>query len=153
MSPFWRPDIGDLEHQHPEMGPLTFVGSGGWKYVYSFHRDGKRLALLTIPLPGPHDFPEPQERNDIGNSIRARVKREVKTLLEVKVPTLVKLGPVYDTDNGYFEDAIGGRKYLWFTEEFVDGEPLNRLVTGDRPEDESTWIVAAGHPRLHSCVF
>jgi serine/threonine-protein kinase len=59
------------------------------------------------------------------DDVTARATREVETLRQCRTPHLVKPGPL-----GLTPVDIHGERLLYFTEEFIDGDPLTAVLEG-----------------------
>jgi serine/threonine protein kinase len=126
---------GDIERALPALGPLEFVDSGGWKDVYQFHHGGSTWALMIVPLPNPEEVPDQRELDEICAQVRSRVRREIRIMRRVSTANMVKLGPFIDAQDIPNEGQLDNRSFLWFTEEFLQGESIaKRIQRADRPD-------------------
>jgi serine/threonine protein kinase len=132
--PPWKPQIDELQTVLPELGPLTFIDSGGWKHVYAFENSGSSWALLVVPLHTETHIPDEEDRVLVHTHMRARVRREVQILGIIECENLVKLGPTFGGEGGLREGVVSDGTFLWFTEEYVIGDNLLTLIrAGTRP--------------------
>ena len=108
---------------------------GGQKAVYKATFKGLAVALKIMAL-GSGPFGQ-SELHQLGNdgitddilddvsSIIARAKREVAIMEHVDLPVLTKLGPL-----GLSTVQIRGEKWLYFTEEWIEGTNLRDMIRG-----------------------
>jgi eukaryotic-like serine/threonine-protein kinase len=99
----------------PGVEGIEYIASGSFKAAYSCRIGGSRWALKLLAVPT--DTPESATEAD------GRAKREVETLAECDCYHLVRLGPI-----GLTELAIDGHRYMYFTEEFVEGTTLRSMI-------------------------
>jgi serine/threonine protein kinase len=97
---------------------------GGFKTVYRALVEGKKEALKVIRI---QQLDDPTTDTDLAGAIVgeqiSRVRREIDALKKCQVPELVKLGSIRLTD---FE--IEGEKYVAYSEEFLEGDDLWKLI-------------------------
>jgi serine/threonine protein kinase len=125
------PDLKDVKTAFPSASDIEFLDAGGYKAVYKISIGSKIEALKIIELrttPGASDEEKEKERTDL----RARINREVSVLGEMNIPELVKLGAIKLAPT-----LIGNREYLAYSEEFISGKDLMKLITanGPRPDE------------------
>ena len=101
---------------------------GGFKWVYQATVQGRKEALKVLAMRAVTD---PAVDPDLAEACLreqyARVRREVQALAKCNVPEIVKLGAISP-----IEFEIGGTHYLAYSEEFVEGADLWKLIRGPR---------------------
>jgi len=109
---------------------LDFVGpccdSGGYKSVYIARVAGRKEALKVLRIRKIEGDPDIVEA--FCDEQVTRVKREVKALKECHIPELVKLGTVAPVEFDYNDE-----KYIAYSEEFLEGSDLRKLINSERP--------------------
>jgi eukaryotic-like serine/threonine-protein kinase len=125
--PFPNLTPSEVHHAVPDAENLQFLARGGQKVVFSCTIGGERYALKVLQ---PSARPLGQAVNaDLSaeslpiDDVTARAQREVATMKECNTPYLVKIGPIEMRNV-----QIGGENLLCFSEELVDGIPLNALL-------------------------
>ncbi len=110
--------IGQVQELLPQWSAIANHGSGGQKLVFRATFSGTEYALkfATAPL---SDDAEDFATTDVA----IRAKREVETMRECGSPHMVKLGPL-----GLEYTQIGSEKLLYFSEQFIDGQDLSRVI-------------------------
>ena len=104
------PGAQDIEH----------VGDGGQKRVFRARIESGVYAVKFMrPTVQQVATSEVAEDVSLVDDVTARATREVETLRQCRSPYLVKPGPL-----GLTAVDIGGERLLYFTEEFIDGDPL-----------------------------
>jgi serine/threonine protein kinase len=101
-----------------------FAG-GGFKSVYAAVVAGKKEALKVL---GIKRITDPGADPDLAEAFcleqAARVRREVESIGKCQTPALVKLGAIAPVE---FE--VGNEKYIAYSEEFLEGQDLWKLIT------------------------
>ena len=96
--------------------------------MYQATVHGHKEALKVLPM---HEASGPESDPDLAEAYLleqyARIRREVQALAKCNVPEIVKLGAIAPV-----ELKIGGMHYLAYTEEFVDGLDLWKLIRMER---------------------
>jgi serine/threonine protein kinase len=118
-----KPDIDLLKHELPNVQIIEEIGSGGFKVVYKTVINQKLEALKLVQIPVDPNDPGVKEEN------RKRIFREISILKQCESPFLVKLGGVELT-----ELSISGQDYVAYSEEYLPGDSLRRLLqAGHKP--------------------
>jgi eukaryotic-like serine/threonine-protein kinase len=115
--------MGALSDDATDIQP---VGSGGQKVVFSGIIAGKRYALKFLSPQG-QNAPDESETDTL-DVVAARARREVGTMQECDSPYMVKPGPI-----AMKTVTIGEERYLFFTEEWIEGADLKTLLSQNRP--------------------
>ena len=122
---------GEVFSNHiPEIDAAELVYTGGQKAVYKTTTGRQVIALKVVAMPS---VTEDSSEDDIANIdfAAARAEREVAILKQVDVPVLTRLGPV-----GLGIVTIGLTRWLYFTEEWIEGQSLQELISeGALPPD------------------
>lgn len=123
------PNLTDQAVQQavPEATNVAYLAKGGQKVVYSCAIAG-RPYVLKILRPHLHLLAPQQGGSVVGDPISlddvtARAQREVATMRECDTPHLVKIGPIEMRTI-----QIDGEDLLCFSEERIDGKPLNEVL-------------------------
>jgi serine/threonine protein kinase len=129
--PITLPDPNDVKAAFPVITDLTFLAAGGFKAVYKIALGSKIEALKIIEMrstPGA----SAEEKAIEWTELRARVSREVSVLKDINIPELVRLGAIE-----LAPVLIGGKDYLAYSEEFIIGKDLMKLIreNGPRPDE------------------
>ncbi len=127
---------GDVQQAVSEASNIVFLDKGGQKVVFSCSINGKPYALKVLQ---PHLRPLALDPTANGtdpisiDDVTARAQREVATMKECDTPYLVKIGPIEMRSI-----QIQGEDLLCFSEELIDGLPLNKVLkqTGPLPPIE-----------------
>jgi eukaryotic-like serine/threonine-protein kinase len=130
--PIIVPDLKDVKTAFPSISNIDFVAAGGYKAVYKIMKGSTFEALKVIEVittPGAPEEEKQRERTEL----RARISREVTVLGQLDIPELVKLGTIE-----LCSVLIGGKEYLAYSEEFIQGSDLMKLINanGPRPEEK-----------------
>jgi len=130
--PFPKLDVSLVQQAVPEASDIEFIAQGGQKIVYSCRINGESFALKILQ-PRLHAFTTNGIADASGQAatfddVTARARREVATMKECNTPCLVKIGPI--EMRGI---SIEGEDLLCFTEELIDGHPLNALLQNKGP--------------------
>ena len=117
----------------PDMANAELVQAGGQKGVYRARIKGQTVALKLIAL-APEETMSASSDGGTSTEIDAdisavvgRVKREVAILEQADVPVLSKRGPL-----GLSRIRIGDDRWLYFTEEWIEGESLLDMIRRGR---------------------
>lgn len=109
----------------PGVETAELVQTGGQKAVYKGTLEGQPVALKLI-APYPKEVDAEETGTDI-SAVVERARREVAILEQVNVPVLTKRGPV-----GLLTVQIGDDKWLYFTEEWIEGKNLRDMIRAGR---------------------
>jgi serine/threonine protein kinase len=142
--PFPNLTPDEVMHAIPEAAAVQFLARGGQKVVFSCTIENHAYALKILQpslrrlsLSGAGD---PNIDPLSLDEVTARAQREVATMKECNSPYLVKIGPIeMKTIN------IGGEDLLCFSEELVDGQPLNQLLRQSGPLANAEVILLGQH--------
>jgi serine/threonine protein kinase len=128
------PELKDVNAAFPSISTIEFLDAGGFKAVYKISIGLKAEALKIIEMrtaPGASDEEKEKERTDL----RARINREVSVLAEINIPELVKLGAIKLAPT-----VIGNKEYLAYSEEFIGGKDLMKLIKENGPRPDETEL-------------
>jgi serine/threonine-protein kinase len=118
-----KPPIADVKNLVPEATGLTEIDSGGYKVVYKGTVGKSVEAVKLIRIPTDENDSSVREEN-----VR-RIQREITLLRNCISPYLVKLGSIPPR-----EASVGGYQYLVYSEEYLPGESVRKLIKeGHRP--------------------
>jgi len=99
------------------------IGRGGQKLVFRADLHGQTYALKFALVP------EEIEAEEVPYAeVTARIHREVETMRDCSSPHMVKLGPI-----GLTFAEVSDQRVLYFSEEFIDGQDLRRLIRQHGP--------------------
>jgi serine/threonine protein kinase len=131
------PELDSIKKTFPQFDTMEFVDIGGFKAVYKVTAGSSTEALKIIELPSNHALSDEENKAE-QTILRARVNREVSVLGGVSLPELVRLGSIPLTTV-----TIDDRDYLVYSEEFIDGADLRKLIkaNGPRPEEKELRIL------------
>jgi serine/threonine protein kinase len=101
------PDLLALSQRHTGLAVLSEIRRGGQKSVWKVSYGGRPYALKVM-LSAPE--------------VLERAKREINIMRECQSPYLVSFGPL---DLQYLH--AGGKTFIYYLEEFVDGTPLDAV--------------------------
>lgn len=119
----------DVEGVVPGAHIVTHVGEGGQKRVFRAHiADGVYAVKFMRPTVQQIGTPATADDVSVVDDVTARATREVETLRQCRTPHLVKPGPL-----GLTSVEIRGERLLYFTEEFIEGDPLTVALRNDSP--------------------
>jgi serine/threonine-protein kinase len=130
--PFPNLSAHQIQQAVPDAANVAFLAKGGQKVVFSCTINAKPYVLkilqphvrsLTLDQSGEVGV-EPISIDDV----TARAQREVATMKECDTPYLVKIGPIEMRTI-----QIAGENLLCFSEEMIDGLPLNKLLDESGP--------------------
>ena len=100
---------------------VQLIQKGGQKAVYKAFLSGQIVALKLIAhVPKLRAAGVASIEED---PVFARARREVAVLEQVDVPVLARIGP-----RGLATTTIGGMKWIYFTEEWIEGKSLRELI-------------------------
>ena len=111
----------DLANYIPGLDAAEFVHTDGQKAVYKATIGGQIVALKVIALGSKSAVSEEQAANM--HATVARAQREVDILEQVDVPVLARRGPL---DLSIV--TVGENLWLYFTEEWIEGETLQAMI-------------------------
>jgi serine/threonine protein kinase len=130
--PFPNLNAQQVQQAVPDATDIEYLDRGGQKVVFSCTINGRRYVLKILQ---PHLRPlalvqsgDPATDPISIDDVTARAQREVATMKECDTPCLVKIGPIEMRPI-----EIEGENLLCFSEEMIDGVPLNRLLSQDGP--------------------
>jgi serine/threonine-protein kinase len=130
--PFPNLTAQQVQQAVPDAASIAFLDRGGQKVVFSCTINGTPYALKILQ---PHLRPLMLEQSgDVGadpisiDDVTSRAQREVATMKQCDTPHLVKIGPIEMRTI-----QIDGEDLLCFSEEFVDGLPLNTVLRQSGP--------------------
>lgn len=123
----------ELAASIPQVDTAELVQKGGQKAVYKATTEGEIIAVKVIPIEADDVIIDEVEADvleqvtaeadaDMSSAVE-RAKREVAILDQVDVPVLAKRGPV-----GLSTFQIGNARWLYFTEEWIEGRTLRAMI-------------------------
>lgn len=114
---FQKPADESIQRAFSGVSELSFIASGGFKGVYKARINGvlEALKLINVPEVSPADTEAVQMRDELVK----RVEREIEILRKCQSPAIVKLGSLSPCGQD-----IEGRKFIAYSEEFLDGKDL-----------------------------
>lgn len=117
--------VTDVQSLVPAARNIRPIGEGGQKQVFLAEIDGIQYALKFLKCNVQQVDPDILAEAEVSvvDNVTARAVREVETLRQCNTPYLVKPGRI-----GLTPAEINHDKLLYFTEEYIDGEPLNALL-------------------------
>jgi len=128
---FKEPAAPVISASFPEFQDITFIQSGGFKFVYSATANGKKQALKLVFIP-PISNPKNEEEVLLQKEVKSRVRREIELLSKLRCPEIVKLGVI-----GPREVQIEGHDFVGYSEEFLEGKTLwDILIAGGTKPSE-----------------
>ncbi len=119
--------VAELAPLFPQFAGLQEIGHGGFKTVYRGGIQGIPEVLKVISIPAPDD-PNDNDQIRFQEECISRVRREVGILSRCQSPNLVKLASV-----PLEEKVVNGFTYSIYSEEFLDGADLWKLIKGNAP--------------------
>jgi serine/threonine-protein kinase len=122
------PDI--LTQKIPKLDSIEpCFDAGTFKWVYAAKVQNRKEALKVIVLPEGKGDDHEAEEAFLQEQV-ARIRREIEALAQCRVPEIVKLGAIAPVE---FEES--GHHYIAYSEEFIEGDNLWRLIraVGPRP--------------------
>jgi eukaryotic-like serine/threonine-protein kinase len=117
-------DVKKIIDNQESISDLEFLSKGGQKVVFKCKINDDYYTLKFLELSDWDDSGDLNETHDIQSEILARATREIDIMRKCDTPTLVKLGPIGMTLTEY-----NGKKFLYFSEEFVEGEDLFQILS------------------------
>lgn len=128
----------------PNAQNVVHVGDGGQKRVFRAEIGGATYAIKFMrPTVQQVATSEIAEDVSVVDDVTARATREVETLGQCKTPYLVKPGPI-----GLTVLEIKGEQLIYFTEEFIDGEALDKLLQASGPLSPHELVTLGTHVTL-----
>ena len=125
---FTPPSADQIRQSFPQITEAHFLKQGGFKAVYRVAIGGQTEAFKLVNIPR---LPQPELVEQFRAESLGRVKREVQVLGTCRSPTLVKLGSIAPV-----EVQVGGLDFVAYSEEFLVGEDLRKLIQGNaRPSE------------------
>lgn len=122
------PSDAAVQSAIPGISDVTQLDSGGQKIVYTCAVEDAItvLKLLKLDRPPSEDGgnEQEQEQEQEVDEIFVRAQREYDILEKCNVETVVKAGPI-----GLNMAEIDGDQWLYFTEEFIEGQNLASKLT------------------------
>lgn len=130
--PFPNLTAQQVQDAVPDASNIAYLDKGGQKVVFSCTISGSPYALKILQS---HARPLMQQQSGDASAdpvsmddVTARAQREVATMKECDTPHLVKIGPIEMRTI-----KIDGEDLLCFSEELIDGLPLNKLLNQSGP--------------------
>lgn len=125
----FTPPTADQVRQHfPQITEAHFLKQGGFKAVYRVSAGGHPEAFKLVNIPR---LPQPELADQFRIESLGRIKREVQVLADCRSPVLVKLGSIAPC-----EVQVAGLDFMAYSEEFLAGEDLRRLIQSSaRPSE------------------
>lgn len=121
-----KPDIRKVMQIAPEARNLEEIDSGGFKVVYKALVNGEIEAVKLVQIPSDEDDSTIRDEN------LHRIVRELDILSKCTSPYLVKLASIVPRPC-----AIEGIEYVLYSEEYIPGETLRKMILADhRPTKE-----------------
>jgi eukaryotic-like serine/threonine-protein kinase len=116
-------DVRKILDNQESISDLEFLNKGGQKQVFKCKINDNYYTLKFLELSDWTNSGDLSETHDIQSEILARATREIDIMRKCNTPTLVKLGPIGMTLIEYNE-----KKFLYFSEEFIEGENLYQIL-------------------------
>ena len=121
----------------PQIDTAELVQQGGQKAVYKANLDGHAVAVKVVAVEIEDSITDEIEADvleqvlaeadaDMSSAVE-RAKREFDILDQVDIPVLAKRGPV-----GISMFKTGEARWLYFTEEWIEGITLREMITQSR---------------------
>lgn len=108
----------------PQASGIEPVDAGGQKVVFKGTIAGQQYALKFAKVP---ELPDDLESEEFPMSdVAVRAQREVETMRDCTSPHMVKLGPI-----GLSFTTIDNQSLLYFSEEFIVGRDLRKILRSD----------------------
>lgn len=130
--PFPNLTAQQVQQAVPDASNIVYLDKGGQKVVFSCTINGSPYALKILQ-PNPQPLMQ-QQNSDVSadpvsiDDVTARAQREVATMKECDTPHLVKIGPIEMRTI-----QIEREDLLCFSEELIEGLPLNKLLSQSGP--------------------
>jgi serine/threonine-protein kinase len=127
-----KPTTGQITRIAPEAKDLEEIDSGGFKVVYKATIGNQIEALKLAYIPS-----DPTDSSLRDENTR-RIYREINILRQCNNPYLVKLGSISPRPC-----TIGKHDYVLYSEEFIEGDSLRRLIS-NKYQPSSEEIINLG---------
>ena len=114
----------------PDISNIEYFKQGGQKRVFKCEIDGNLYVVKFILVEDRTlntEYTIQEGSMPLIDAVTARAEREVDTMANLDVPTLVKLGPI-----GLRTAEVRGQSLLYFAEEFIDGLNLREILEAQR---------------------
>ena len=114
----------DVARILPDLQNVQFLAQGGQKTVFSCEIEGEPLVIkfLLVEESASGNGQSAAQVADRLSEVTSRALREINTMEQIDIPTLVKLGPIRLTPI-----VINGQQLIYYTEEKIDGKDLKAL--------------------------
>jgi serine/threonine protein kinase len=116
----------DVSSILPQLQNIRYLAQGGQKIVFSCEIEGEPYVIKFLLIETGTQGAD-QGRTEMTmpaiDAVTARAQREVDTMANIDVPTLVKLGPV-----SLSTAEIGNQSVLYFIEEMIEGSSLRDVL-------------------------
>lgn len=117
-------DIGTLV---PGVTAVGHPQKGGQKLVFPCTVSGVRCAIkVMLASPEPKDQGPNDGSEAFFDEVAERARREVAIIGQCDCPSLIKLGPI-----GLTRASLGAQSLVLFSEEWIDGRDLGRIIHED----------------------
>lgn len=117
-------EIEEIRKYFNNYTDVEYVDRGGFKLVYKGILGDKKEAIKIFILPNENEIYVPDElKEEFIEEAKKRIIRELTILEKSKSPHIVKLGNLKPT-----EGKIGDKKFVCYSEEFLEGENLAKLI-------------------------
>lgn len=135
---------GDVAAAIPAARDVVHVSDGGQKRVFRANIEGTTYAVKFMrPTVKQISTPEVAVDQSVIDDVTARAEREVEIMKRCTTPHLVKQGPI-----GLTAIDLHGERFLYFTEEFIDGDSLQAHLNLNRVLDVSELVRLGTHVTL-----
>jgi eukaryotic-like serine/threonine-protein kinase len=129
-------DVKSLVGDDHEITEIKEIGQGGQKTVFSCNINGEKFALKFLDVTGIGGTEgEPDDTEEVKNEVLARATREIDIMNKCDSPHLVKLGPI-----GLELRDFNDKRILFFSEEFIDGSDLHKIIGSPQTLSEQNVI-------------
>jgi serine/threonine-protein kinase len=125
---FTTPTEEQIQAQFPQVEAVEFIQKGGFKAVYRARVAGKPEAFKLVHIP---NLQGEEYAEEFREECLKRITREVQVLGRCQTPFLVKLGSLPPT-----EARLGDQEFVAYTEEFLSGDDLKKLIDQRSKPDE-----------------
>ncbi len=113
----------------PAVQSVLYALRGGQKTVYKVTMGNQWYALKVLNVPAQGQADDPREYSlDETDVTLARARREIDILRKCNISQLVKLGPIPLSIGD-----VGGRVYLYYSEEWIEGKDLRTIARESGP--------------------
>ncbi len=131
-----RIPIEEIKTFFNEYSQIKYEDKGGFKLVYSGLLGSKKEAIKIFILPTQNDMSVPDEiKQDLMEEAKKRIIRELLLLEKSESPYIVKLGNLPPT-----EGKIDNQDIIYYSEEFLDGPNLAKLIKNKHLPDKKDII-------------